>query len=61
MNPMFDDIDPWERIILLQERVEMLEKIQNELIRSITIHQEHLKNINGAVMSLQRLYMEKDQ
>ncbi len=61
MNPMFEDIDPWERIMLLQQRVEMLEKIQEELIRSVTIQQTHMKEINAAVMALQRLYMENNQ
>ena len=58
MSDMFEDMDPWERIMLLQQRVELLEKIQEELIRSVTIQQEHMKNINAAVMSLQHLYME---
>jgi hypothetical protein len=58
---MFEDIDPWERIMLLQQRVEMLEKIQEELIRSVTIQQTHMKEINAAVMALQRLYMENNQ
>ena len=61
MTPMFEDIDPWERIMLLQSRVEMLEKIQEELIRSVTIQQTHMKEINAAVMALQRLYMENNQ
>jgi hypothetical protein len=61
MNNMFDDIDPWERLLLLQQRVEMLERIQEELIRSVTIQQEHMKNVNLAVMSLQKLYMENQQ
>ncbi len=61
MTPMFEDIDPWERIMLLQQRVEMLEKIQEELIRSVTIQQTHMKEINAAVMALQRLYMENNQ
>ena len=61
MNNMFDDIDPWERLLLLQQRVEMLERIQEELIRSVTIQQEHMKNINAAVMTLQKLYMENKQ
>jgi hypothetical protein len=58
---MFEDIDPWERLMILQQRVEMLERIQEELIRSVTIQQEHMKNINLAVMSLQKLYMENQQ
>lgn len=57
-NPMFEDIDPWERIVIMQQRIEMLEKIQEELIRSVTIHQEHMRNLNSAVMALQKLYME---
>ena len=61
MNNMFEDIDPWERLMILQQRVEMLERIQEELIRSVTIQQEHMKNINLAVMSLQKLYMENQQ
>jgi len=61
MTPMFEDIDPWERIMLLQQRVEMLEKIQEELIRSVTIQQTHMKEINAAVMALQKLYMENNQ
>jgi hypothetical protein len=61
MNNMFDDIDPWERLMILQQRVEILERIQEELIRSVTIQQEHQKNINQAVMTLQKLYMENQQ
>jgi hypothetical protein len=61
MNNMFEDIDPWERLMILQQRVEMLERIQEELIRSVTIQQEHMKNVNLAVMSLQKLYMENQQ
>jgi len=61
MSMMFEDIDPWERLMILQQRVEMLERIQAELIRSVTIQQEHMKNINLAVMSLQKLYMENQQ
>jgi hypothetical protein len=61
MNNMFDDIDPWERLMILQQRVEMLERIQEELIRSITIQQAHMKEVNLAVMSLQKLYMENQQ
>ena len=61
MSMMFEDIDPWERLMILQQRVEMLERIQEELIRSVTIQQEHMKNVNLAVMSLQKLYMENQQ
>jgi hypothetical protein len=61
MSQIFEDMDPWERILIMQQRVELLEKIQEELIRSVTIQQEHMKNVNLAVMSLQKLYMENTQ
>lgn len=61
MNNMFDNMDPWERIQLLQQRVELLEQIQQELIRSVTIQQQHMKTVNSAVISLQKLYMERTQ
>ena len=51
---MFDDLDPWERIMLLQTRVEQLESINNEIVKHLQLTSQHVDSISKAVNQLQR-------
>lgn len=59
MNGMFDDdLDPYERLIVMQARIEQLEQIQEEIIKNIQITGAHLHSISIAVNDLQKQYLE---
>jgi hypothetical protein len=59
MNGMFDDdLDPYERLIIMQARIEQLEQIQEEIINNIRITGAHLHAHNEAINDLQKNYVE---
>jgi len=60
---MFDDMDPWERMMTLQARVEALESINNEIVKHLQLTSQHVDSISKAVNQLQRdqVEIQKDQ
>jgi histone acetyltransferase (RNA polymerase elongator complex component) len=58
MNEMFDDLDPYERMIMMQARIEQLEQIQEEIIKNIQITGAHLHALSTAINDLQKNYVE---
>ena len=60
MNPgdIFDDLDPWERIVLMQQRIEQLESINNEIVKHIQITSRHIDNLNKSIHQMQMDHVE---
>ena len=57
-NDLFGDIDPWERIIMLQLRVEQLEAVNNQIIDAINIQRKRADLADEGIQTLQRFIME---
>jgi uncharacterized membrane-anchored protein YhcB (DUF1043 family) len=51
---MFDDLDPWEMLQIMQTRIETLETMNNEIVHHLKITTEHVDNIGKAVNQIQR-------
>jgi len=50
---MFED-DPYEQFLIMQQRIETLEQINNEIVHHLKITTDHVDNIGKAVNQLQK-------
>lgn len=51
---MFEGMDPWELIQTLQQRIETLERINNEIVKHMELTTNHLDSVGKAVNRLQK-------
>lgn len=58
-NDLFSDMDPWERVMMLQQRVESLESINRKIIEAITIQCRRADLADQGIQNLQKYLMEK--
>lgn len=58
-NELFNDMDPWERIMMMQQRVEQLEAINKQIIDAITIQRHRADLAEQGIQNLQKFIMEK--
>lgn len=50
---IFDGMDPWDRLITMQARIEQLESINTEIVKHVQLTSRHLDSLNKAVSKLQ--------
>lgn len=50
---MFEN-DPYEQFLYMQQRIETLERINNEIVHHLKITTDHVDNIGKAVNQLQK-------
>ena len=53
MTKMFED-DPYEQWLWMQQRIETLERTNNEIVHHLKITTDHLDNVGKAVNQLQK-------
>lgn len=58
MNPLFSNLDPYDRLVLIEKKLSHLEHIQNELIHNAEITAGHLKSVSQAISALQNNLLE---
>lgn len=57
MTKLFNDLDPYDRLVILEARIDQLEQIQEEIIKNIQITGSHLNTLSQAVNQLQQDYV----
>ena len=55
---MFDDLDPYERIMVMQARIEQLEQTQDEIIKNLNIKAAHMNAMSDAINQVQKEQLE---
>ena len=53
MTKIFED-DPYEQWLWMQQRIETLERINNEIVHHLKITTDHLDNVGKSVNQLQK-------
>ena len=51
---LFGDMDPWEMIQVMEQRIQTLEKINNEIVKHLEVTSNHLDSVGKAVNRLQK-------
>lgn len=51
---LIDGPDPWERLIIMQQRIANLEAINQEIIKHIELSSKHVDELHTAITAMQK-------
>jgi hypothetical protein len=55
---MMFDMDPYDRLVLIEQKLSQLQNIQDQLIQNAEITAQHLRTVSTAISALQNNYLE---
>ena len=62
MQPeMFNEFTPYDRLMLLDQRVQLLEKNLVQMVEAINTQHRHLEELNKGIAALHRYILETTQ